>query len=139
MITKSLFPLFNQDDDGLRLFAANAYAFGAVSLFTSRELLEDYLNSLLNFYKEKAKPFGIILDQFGLVLCFCSTDSALKENVIILYGTLARRHSKVMQGFTRSFEDCFQLWILLLRIFNENVAPLVFQFKLKLVLITWVT
>lgn len=72
-LLKSLFPLFNQDDSGLRLFAANAYAFGAVSLFTSEEnSSKDYLNDLLNFYKEKAKPLEPILDQFGLVLVSAS-------------------------------------------------------------------
>ena len=72
-LLKSLFPLFNQDDSGLRLFAANAYAFGAVSLFTSEEnSSKDYLNDLLNFYKERAKPLEPILDQFGLVLVSAS-------------------------------------------------------------------
>lgn len=57
----------------MRLFAANAYAFGAVSLFTSEEnSSKDYLNDLLNFYKERAKPLEPILDQFGLVLVSAS-------------------------------------------------------------------
>ncbi|EHN02530.1 Gcn1p [Saccharomyces cerevisiae x Saccharomyces kudriavzevii VIN7] len=72
-LLKSLFSLFNQDDSGLRLFAANAYAFGSVSLFTSEGSSSNtYLDALMSFYKQKAKPLEAILDQFGLVLVSAS-------------------------------------------------------------------
>ncbi|CAI1983698.1 hypothetical protein SEUBUCD650_0G00870 [Saccharomyces eubayanus] len=68
-LMKSLLPLFNQDDSGLRLFVANAYAFGAITISTSEHRSPDvYLNNLMDFYKENARPLEPILDQFGLIL-----------------------------------------------------------------------
>ncbi|CCD23307.1 Gcn1p NDAI_0B02720 [Naumovozyma dairenensis CBS 421] len=68
LITK-LLTLFNQDDSGLRLFTAKAYAYASMYLAKdSASVLQEHLNVLLRFYEEKSKPLEAILDEFGLVV-----------------------------------------------------------------------
>ena len=67
-LLRSLISLFNQDDSGLRLFTARAYA--AASLYLEKEnsdSLKGSLDMLTTFYKEKAAPLEAIMDEFGLV------------------------------------------------------------------------
>ena len=60
---------FNQEDAGLRLFTARAYAAGAFALEKENSgSLHTFTRKLLDFYQEKAKPLEDILDEFGLVV-----------------------------------------------------------------------
>ncbi|EDO16004.1 hypothetical protein Kpol_495p1, partial [Vanderwaltozyma polyspora DSM 70294] len=63
------FSYFNQEDSGIRLFAARGYV-AAVNELNKKLAgsLESNLNSLLQFYSEKSKPLEPIVDDFGLVV-----------------------------------------------------------------------
>lgn len=65
----SLLLHFNQEDSGLRLFTARAYAAGAFALEKEKPgSLHNFTRKLLDFYQEKAKPLEDIIDEFGLVV-----------------------------------------------------------------------
>lgn len=65
----SLLDHFDQDDSGLRLFTARAYAAGTFALEKETPgSLHTYTKKLLDFYQEKAKPLKDVIDSFGLVV-----------------------------------------------------------------------
>ncbi|KAL3236074.1 Gcn1p [Nakaseomyces bracarensis] len=62
-----LLALFNQEDSGLRLFLARAFAYATYNITTGNGL-SIALDMLMRFYDEKSKPLTAILDEFGLVV-----------------------------------------------------------------------
>jgi len=67
-ILSSLISLFNQEDSGLRLFAARAFASASIYLENeNKNSLRNSLEMLMTFYKEKAAPLEAIMDDYGLV------------------------------------------------------------------------
>lgn len=69
----SLMSLFSQNDSGLRLFTARAFASAALHLNEADTgSLRESLTTLTEFYKEKAAPLEAVVDEFGLVAVLAS-------------------------------------------------------------------
>ncbi|SCU93510.1 LADA_0G03488g1_1 [Lachancea dasiensis] len=68
-LIESLFDFFAQEDSGLRLFVAQAFA-TALQVLTSQsaDLFGKYLNKLTSFYLLKARIPEPIIDEYGLVV-----------------------------------------------------------------------
>lgn len=72
-LLNDLLSFFGQEDSGLRLFTARAYAAGSFALKNEDETtLHHSVTRLLDFYKEKAKPLEDVIDEFGLVVMSAS-------------------------------------------------------------------
>ncbi|CCF57283.1 hypothetical protein KAFR_0C02900 [Kazachstania africana CBS 2517] len=72
-LLSDLYYFFHQDDSGLRLFTARAFASAATYLeMENNGSLTKQVSTLMDYYREKAKPLEPILDEFGLVVVSAS-------------------------------------------------------------------
>lgn len=98
----SLLSHFNQEDSGLRLFTARAYAVGAFALEKEQPgSLHRFTKKLLDFYQEKAKPLEDIIDEFGLVV----VTAAERKDPWQERSTSAIALKELAAGFTDDSDD----------------------------------